>query len=265
MDERILHALALSALAGLSTGLGGLVVVFAKAGHRKLLAGGLGLSAGVMIYVSFVELFPDALERISSTTGEQWGQVWTAAAFFGGMGIIALIDAVIPEHENPHAVPGAVHTEDPEKNAELQRLGLLTAIAVGIHNFPEGYATFISGYADWQMGVPIAVAIGVHNIPEGIAIAVPVQYATGDRRRAFLWALLSGLAEPIGALLGWLVLGAILDDLMMGISLAAVAGVMVFISLDQLIPNAKRYDAGHLPMYGMVAGMAVMAATLALL
>lgn len=265
MDERILHALALSTLAGLSTGLGGAVVAFAKGRHRKLLAGGLGLSGGVMVYVSFVELFPDALERIGRVTGDQWGHVWTAAAFFGGMGMIALIDAVVPERENPHDAPGAVGSGEEIRHAELQRLGLMTALAVGIHNFPEGYATFVSGYEDWRMGLPIAVAIGLHNIPEGIAIAVPVLFATGDPRRAFVWALLSGLAEPIGALVGWLVLGAILDDLMMGVSLAAVAGIMVFISLDQLIPNSRRYDAGHVPMYGLVAGMAVMAVTLALL
>ena len=265
MDERTLYALALSTLAGLSTGFGGLVVAFAKGGHKKVLAGGLGLSAGVMIYVSFVELFPDALERIGASTGEEWGHVWTAISFFGGMGLIGLIDAVVPEHENPHVAPGEVTTGEEVQSAELQRLGLLTAIAVGIHNFPEGYATFVSAYGDWQMGLPIAVAIGVHNVPEGIAIAVPVMFATGDPKRAFLWALLSGLAEPVGAILGWLVLGALLDDLVMGVSLAAVAGIMVFISLDQLIPNSRRYDAGHVPMYGLVAGMAVMALTLAVL
>lgn len=265
MDERILHALALSALAGLSTGLGGAVVAFAKGKrHTKLLAGGLGLSGGVMVYVSFVELFPDALERIGARTGETWAQVWTALAFFGGMGLIALIDMVVPEGENPHDAPG-VSSGDDIQHAELRRLGVLTAIAVGVHNFPEGFATFVSSYEDWRMGLPIAAAVGLHNIPEGIAIAVPVLFATGDPKRAFWWSLLSGLAEPIGAILGWVALGAILDDLVMGVSLAAVAGIMVFISLDQLIPNSRRYDAGHVPVYGLVVGMGVMAATLALL
>lgn len=264
MDERIAHALALSTLAGLSTGLGG-AVAFTKSRHPKLLAGGLGLSGGVMVYVSFVELFPDALERIGLVTGQRWAHVWTALAFFGGMGLIALIDALVPEPQNPHVAPAEIGSGSDVRHAELRRVGLMTALAVGIHNFPEGFATFVSGYQDWRMGLPVGVAIGLHNIPEGIAIAVPVLFATGDPRRAFLWALLSGLAEPIGAILGWLALGAILDDLTMGVSLAAIAGIMVFISLDQLIPNSRRYDAGHVPVYGLVAGMVVMAVTLALL
>lgn len=265
VDERILYALGLSTLAGLSTGIGGAIVAFSKARHTKVLAGGLGLSAGVMIYVSFVEMFPEALERIGQVTTERWAHVWTAVAFFAGMGLIAVIDAVVPEQENPHMAPGAVDSGTEVRHAELRRVGLMTAIAVGVHNFPEGFATFVSAYEDWRMGLPIAVAIGLHNIPEGIAIAVPVLFATGDPKRAFTWALLSGIAEPIGALVGWLVLGAILDDLMMGVSFAAIAGIMVFISLDQLIPNSRRYDAGHVPMYGLVLGMAVMALTLALL
>jgi len=265
VDERILQALAMSALAGLSTGLGGALVAFTKRRSETLLAGGLGLSAGVMIYISFVEMFPDAIERIGGAKGEGWGEALTTLAFFGGIGVIALIDRVVPEAENPHVHPAAVGGGEDVRHAELHRLGLFTAVAVGVHNFPEGFATFVSAYQDWRLGVPVTVAVGLHNIPEGVAIAVPVLFATGDPKRAFLWALLSGLAEPIGALVGWLVLGAVLDEVLLGVSLASVAGIMVFISLDQLIPNSRRYDAGHVAVYGLVGGMAIMAVTLLLL
>ncbi len=234
----------------------------------KLLSLALGLSAGVMIYVSFVEILAQANQILARTHGPRAGGWLAAAAFFGGMGLIALIDRLVPSFENPHEVHKVEEMACPRQAKQyrgLYKMGLLTALAVGIHNFPEGLATFAAALEDKGLGVAIALAIAIHNIPEGVAVAVPIYYATGDRRKAFRLSFLSGLAEPAGALAGYLILLPFLGPTVFGLLFGAVAGIMVFISLDELLPAARQYGEHHLAVYGLVLGMAIMAASLLLL
>lgn len=265
MDAAVLLALGLTTLAGLSTGIGSLFALFARRSNVVLLSAALGFSAGVMIYVSFVELLAGGQALLQGNYGETLGGWLAAAGFFGGVLLILVIDLLVPAHHNPHQVQFIDGGDGGVGLQPLHRVGLLSALAIGIHNFPEGIATFMAVLADPVVGVSIAIAIALHNIPEGISIAVPVYYASGSRRRAFWISLLSGLAEPVGAFLAYLLLRPYLDNGLLGLVFAVVAGIMVFISLDQLIPNAKKYDTGHNAVYGLIAGMAAMALTLLLL
>lgn len=266
--NNVLFAFMLTLFAGLSTGIGSFIALVAKKTNTKFLAVSLGFSAGVMIYVSMVEIFFKAQEALSADHGEKLGSWFTVIAFFGGMLLVGLIDKFIPKDRNLHEVP-SVDTLNKEKNnlskKKLMRAGLLTAIAITIHNLPEGLATFITALHDPGLAIPIAIAIAIHNIPEGIAVSAPIYYATGSRKRAFLYSFLSGLAEPIGAVIGYLILMPFMSDTMFGIIFAGVAGIMVFISLDELLPAAEEYGEHHLAMYGLLGGMAVMALSLLLL
>ncbi len=163
-----------------------------------------------------------------------------------------------------HRVEEMEHLPADRNQKKLMRMGLLSALAIGIHNFPEGIATFAAALQDPTLGLTIAVAIAIHNIPEGIAVAVPVFYATGSRKKAFAYSFLSGVAEPIGAVLGYLVLIRFFGDVLFGVLFAAVAGIMVFISLDELLPSAQEYGEHHLSIYGLIAGMVLMAVSLLL-
>ena len=264
MDTSALFGLLLTSLAGLATGIGSAVALFARRGARSFLAASLGFSAGVMVYVSFVELLPTATLALGEAQGAHLGPWIATAAFFGGLVVTSLIDFLVPSWENPHEA--AVVGEGPTAGrSDLHRMGLLTALVIGIHNFPEGFATMFAAQSDPTLGVTIAVAIAIHNIPEGISVAVPIFYATGNRKRAFWLSFLSGVTEPIGAVIGYLVLRPFLTPTVLNVTLAAIAGVMVFISLDQLVPNAKKYDEGHQAVYGLIAGMAVMALSLLLM
>lgn len=269
MTGSFAFAFVLTLLAGLSTGIGGLIVLFSKRTNRSVLSVGLGFSAGVMVYISFVELFSNAEETLVSHYGDSAGRWIAVGGFFGGMAAIALIDKLVPDRENPHeAIPLQDGEGPPPRESlgdqRLLRLGMMTALAIGIHNFPEGLATLVASMNDPARGVSVAIAIAIHNIPEGIAVAVPIFYATGSRRKAVTHAFLSGASEPVGAVVGYGLAVAVLPSHAMGVIEAAVAGIMVFISLDQLIPNAHTYGKGHLPMYGLLGGMAVMAFTLLL-
>jgi zinc transporter, ZIP family len=264
--SNVLFALSLTIFAGLSTGIGSLIGFLSKKFNPKFLAGSLGFSAGVMIYVSMVEIFVKARDSLAAVYGEKQGYVYTVIAFFVGIAVIALIDKLIPSHENPHEpknIEGLEETEE-DKNSKLMRMGLFSALAIGIHNFPEGLATFMSGLADPTLGVSIAVAIAIHNIPEGLAVSAPIFYATKSRKKAFIYSFLSGLSEPIGALLGYFLLRTIFNDSMFGLIFASVAGIMVYISLDELLPTAEEYGEHHVAIWGLVGGMAVMAASLLL-
>lgn len=252
----------LTILAGLSTGIGSIITFFVRPNNRAFLAVVLGFSGGVMIYVAFVELLTTAREILIASSGESVGAWLTVASFFAGVIISAVVDLLVPDFENPH-----VAAEDMSANvakARLHRMGLLTAITIGLHNFPEGFATLMATQADVAVGVAVAVAIAMHNIPEGIAVSVPIFFATGNRLRAFMFSFLSGLAEPMGALVGYLILRPFMSNVLMGVVLAGVSGIMVFISLDQLIPNSKKYGKSHHSVYGLVGGMAVMALSLLL-
>jgi ZIP family zinc transporter len=179
------------------------------------------------------------------------------------MFFIALIDKLIPSYENPHEMHKVeeLKTQD-EQFKSLHRMGLFTALAIAIHNFPEGIATFAAALKSPAVGIPIAVAIAIHNIPEGIAVSVPIFYATGSRKKAFVYSFLSGLSEPVGAVAGFAIMYSFFNDIIFGVLFASVAGVMVFISLDELLPSAQRYGEHHLSIYGLTAGMVVMAISL---
>ncbi|MEZ5070060.1 MAG: zinc transporter ZupT [Bacteroidales bacterium] len=258
-------AFGLTLFAGLSTGIGSALAFFTKSTNTRFLSVSLGFSAGVMIYVSFVEIFQKAKESLSLAHTEAAATWYTVLAFFGGILLIALIDKFIPSPENPHAVKRVEDVSDqPQKDPKLVRMGLFTALAIAIHNFPEGIATFMAGMTDASLAIPIAVAIAIHNIPEGIAVSVPISYGTGNRRKGFVLSFLSGLAEPVGALMAWFILTPFLSDSLFGIVFAAVAGIMVFISIDELLPTAREYGLPHHAVYGFLGGMAVMAVSLLL-
>jgi len=263
--EHILFAFGLTLFAGLSTGVGSALAFFAKRTNTKLLSAALGFSAGVMIYVSFVEIFPKAAQCLTSELGKVNGSWVTVASFFAGITLIAIIDKLVPSFENPHEAHRAEEmdmSDAAEKFRKLYRMGLFTALAIAIHNFPEGLATFISALKDTKLGIAIAIAIAIHNIPEGIAVSIPIFYATGSRKKAFFYSFLSGLAEPIGALIGYTIIFSFLNEVVFGVLFSSVAGIMVFISLDELLPAAHEYGRPHLAAYGLIAGMAVMAVSL---
>lgn len=263
------YAFLLTLIAGLCTGIGSCIAFLAKSTNKKFLSVSLGFSAGVMIYVSLIEIFVKAKESLILELGQKNGSVATVIAFFGGMLFIAIIDKLIPSEKNPHEVKlveanAAGELAGGAEHDKLMRMGVFTALAVGIHNFPEGLATFVSALQEPSIAIPIVVAIAIHNIPEGIAVSVPIYHATGSRIKAFRYSFLSGLAEPLGALLGWLVLMPIMNDAVFGIIFAGVAGIMVFISFDELLPAAREYGEHHLSLYGLISGMIVMAVSLLL-
>jgi len=262
-----LVALGLTLFAGLATGIGSCLAFFVKRTNTKFLSVALGFSAGVMIFVSFVDIFPRAERYLGATYGGTEGYLAAAAAFFAGVVFTAVIDKVIGGAGNVHEIRRAENGAACAPGGDLTplyRVGVLTAVAVAVHNFPEGLATFTVSFRDAALGIPIALAVAIHNIPEGIAVSVPICYATGDRRKAFIYSFLSGLAEPVGGVLGFLVLLPFLSDALFGVLFAAVAGIMVFISLDELLPAAREYGEHHLPVYGLAVGMAVMALSMAL-
>jgi len=263
--NEILFAFGLTMFAGLATGIGSILAFFTKRTNTRFLSLALGFSAGVMIYVSFIEIFPKAKEALSDAYGDISAFWLTSVAFFAGIFLIALIDKLIPSFENPHEIK---KVEDIDKGfadrSKLMRMGIFTALAIAIHNFPEGLATFIAALEDPGLGIAIAVAIAIHNIPEGIAVSVPIYYATGNKKKAFWYSFASGLAEPVGATIGFLILMPFLSPLLFGMVFAGVAGIMVFISIDELLPAAQEFGEHHLSIYGLIAGMMVMAMSLLL-
>ena len=256
-------AFGLTLFAGLSTGIGRALAFFTRSTNTRFLSVSLGFSAGVMVYVSFFEILPKAREALIPDFGDKAGAWFAVLGFFAGILIIALIDRLIPSHDNPHEIRRVEEmSRNGKKDARLVRMGLFTALAIGIHNFPEGIATFMAGMSDITIAVPIAVAIAIHNIPEGIAVSIPISYGTGSKKKGFYLSFLSGLAEPVGALLAWFILMPFLNDVVFGFIFSAVAGIMVFISIDELLPTAREYGLHHHAVYGFVAGMAVMAISL---
>jgi len=263
----ILFAFGITLFAGLSTGIGSLLAFYTKKTNEKFLSAALGFSAGVMIYVSMIEIFVKARESLEGIYGPSKGYLITTMAFFLGIAIIAIIDKMVPTVENPHEMRDIDDMEDNKtrKNAELLRMGMFSALAIAIHNFPEGLATFIGALEDPTLGISIGIAIAIHNIPEGIAVSVPIYYATGDKKKALFYSFLSGLSEPVGAIVGFFLLRTFINDAMFGIIFAIVAGIMVYISLDELLPTAEKYGEHHIAIYGLIAGMMVMAASLVLI
>jgi len=296
----VLFALALTLGAGMATGIGSAIAFFAARTNYRFLSVTTGFSAGVMLYVSFVEIFAKGAEALVKAYGNPWGHWANAGSFFAGILLIGVIDKLVPSAENPHeqhtaeelaplhdrlaprpdfgavardplhAAPGA--HDHRVARSRLLRMGLFTALAIGIHNFPEGLVTFLAALENPGVGAAIAVAIALHNIPEGISVSVPIFYATGNRAKAFLYSLLSGMAEPIGAAIAWLVMlvwmrsaTGVIPPQVMGLLFGGVAGVMVYISLDELLPTSRAYGKGHDSIFGLLAGMAVMAVSLLLM
>lgn len=267
MEGNVLFAFGLTLFAGLSTGIGSVMAFFTKTTNTRFLSTALGFSAGVMIYVSFTEILGKSLDMLRDSYGMTTGSWYSVLSFFGGILVIGIIDSLVPTFENPHEIRRvediSLHSQKGQKNS-LLRMGLFMALAISMHNLPEGLATFAAGMADPTIAVPIAIAIAIHNIPEGIAVSVPVYYATGNKRRAFLLSFASGLAEPVGGLFGWLFLSTVFNESIIGVLFGGVAGIMVFISVDELLPTAREYGHHHHAIYGLIAGMAVMAVSLLL-
>lgn len=269
MDPNVLPAFGVTLAAGLATVIGWLVVVRGNTGNPRLLAFGLAFAAGAMIYVSLVEIFMKSQDSFGAwfqAPGAQGPYAMATLMLFIGMGLVILLDRFVPNPhghlDTPSATPGA-------PNPTIARAGLLAAAAITAHNIPEGLATFFSTYQDPQVGYSLAVAIAIHNIPEGVTIALPIFYATGSKSKALLWTIVSALAEPLGAIIGFVLLQPLLQDpsvqhLAFGAVFGLIAGAMVFLSLDELLPTAKRYAKGHETVYGMVIGMALLAVSLVL-
>ncbi len=265
ITDNIIFAFALTLFAGLSTGAGSLMAFLSKKFSPVFLAASLGFSAGVMIYVSLIEIFVKARTSLSMSLGDKAGYQVTVISFFGGILLIAIIDKLIPSFENPHEIHNLeVNGSADENSRKLLRMSLFSALAIAIHNFPEGLATFMAALSDPALGVSIAVAIAIHNIPEGIAVSIPLYYSTKSKKKAFWLSLLSGLAEPVGALIGFFILRPFFNNMTLGIIFAAVAGIMIYISLDELLPTAEEYGEHHIAIGGLVAGMLVMALSLLL-
>lgn len=265
----ILFAFGLTLFAGLSTGIGSIIALYSKRTNTRFLSFALGFSAGVMIYVSFVEILVKAKDSLVAAMGTVQGSWATAGSFFLGIFLIAIIDRLVPTAENPHEARmvedmSEEALESERKQGKLMRMGLMSALAIAIHNFPEGLATFTAALQNPSLGIAIAVAIAIHNIPEGLAVSVPIYFATGDRKKAFRYSFLSGLSEPLGAVVGFLLFSRFFNDITFGVLFAMVAGIMVFISLDELLPTAREYGESHISIYGLVAGMMVMAVSLLL-
>ncbi|WP_320034616.1 zinc transporter ZupT [Halarcobacter sp.] len=267
--EDYLYAFLLTLFAGLSTSFGAIIAFYSKAKSDILLSLGLGFSAGVMIYVSFMEILQKAKDSfIQITSNEIISETYVLICFFGGILLSAIIDKLIPEDVNPHEPKSYNELEELKPNHKiknkqtLHRTGVFTALAIGIHNFPEGFATFISSLNDISIGITIALAIAIHNIPEGMAISLPIYHATNNKKKAFWYSTLSGFAEPIGAIVGFFILFPIMGQATLGVTFGIVAGIMIYISFDELLPAARVYGNAHTTIFGLVLGMFIMALSL---
>ncbi|MDE5603021.1 MAG: zinc transporter ZupT [Helicobacter sp.] len=283
--SQIMFALFLTLLAGFSTSIGAVIAFFSKRDDLRILSFGLGFSAGVMIYISFMEILPQSLREFSGFYQSKWAELFGLACFFIGIILSGLIDRFIPQDVNPHEPKDCSevkicpvvqaygkspiyfieNTVKVVNTKALKRTGIFTALAIAIHNFPEGFATFISSLDSISLGVMVTIAIALHNIPEGMAVSLPIYHATGDKKKAFIYSSLSGFAEPFGAIIGAIIILPFMGELTLAITFAIVAGIMVFISFDELLPTARTYDKAHDSLYGLIVGMAIMALSLNLL
>ncbi len=269
--ENYFFAFLLTLFAGLSTSIGAALAFFSKEDNKILLSLGMGFSAGVMIYVSFIEILKKSQDSFTTLlSNDILGESAALFFFFAGIGLSALIDRMIPKDVNPHEPKTAVELQElkPENHnsvlmkSNLKRTGIFTALAIGIHNFPEGFATFISSLENITLGLTVALAIAIHNIPEGMAVSLPIYHATGEKKKAFYYATLSGFAEPIGALVGFFILYPFMGDATLAITFGIVAGIMVYISFDELLPSARVYGNAHTTILGLTLGFFVMAVSL---
>lgn len=255
-------ALLITFLAGLATAIGSVFAFVLKKDNLKALSVGLGFSAGVMIFLSFTDIIPSASQMLSNDFPNRHDWI-VYGGFIIGILIAILIDYFIPDHISEKELEHSDEVVD--KEHRMKRAGLLTAVAICIHNFPEGMATFLSASHDLTLGISVGLAIAIHNIPEGIAVALPVYHSTGKKRYATLYAALSGVSEPIGAVIGMLLLHFFMPQIMVGVAMAAVAGIMIYISFDTLLPLAREFGNWHLSMVGIISGMLFIWVSLLLL
>lgn len=256
----------LTLLAGLSMCMGSVISFIANRESTRFLSFCLSLAAGVMIFVAFIELMSESREAMHAAYGSKTGDMVSYLCFFGGLLVVAVIDMLFPHHDIVQKEGMSTDCDGKHiDNKRLMRTGTFTALAIAIHNLPEGAATFMAALDDRSLGIAIAIAIAIHNIPLGIGISTPVYYASGSRIKSFVVTFLSGMAEPLGAIMAYLILMPFLNDLVMGAVLAVVAGVMVFIALDKLFPAAEEYGGHRISIGGIVTGMAVMAVSMVLL
>ncbi len=267
MDSNITLAFLLTLFAWLSTGIWSFLIFFTKNFNPKLLSGSLGFSAWVMIYVSFMEILPKSLESLTKILWEEKWYFYMTLAFFLWILIIAIIDKLVPSYENPHEIKNikTLWNKKLINEKKLLRMGLFSALAIAIHNFPEWLATFAATIYDPSLWISIAIAIAIHNIPEGIAVAAPIYYATGSKLKAAGLSFLSGFAEVIWAIFWYFFLLKIFWDLSFWLIFALVAWIMIYISLDELLPTAEEYWEHHIAIWWLIIWMFVMATSLVLI
>ena len=257
MDVHALTALLMSTAAGLSTMLGALIIFVSKGKNEKLVTASLGFAGGVMLAISLAELFPESHELLTAPLGTAGGALAAVGSFVGGMALAALLDILVPHEPYDEATGEKPH-------ANLYRVGVISTLAIAVHNFPEGIATFMASYNDTGLGLSVALAIALHNIPEGVSVALPIYFASGSRKKALRYCFLSGISEPIGALMAFLVLRPFLTDALMGVVFALIAGIMVYIAIEELLPSARQYGHDRLALIATLAGMVIMLLTHAL-
>lgn len=260
--SKALIAFLLTLIAGLSTGIGGVIAIIFKKRNDKFLSLFLGISAGVMIYVSFVELLPESIMSLQKNYGTKMGMQFAVTSFFCGMWISALINAFIPNPKEDVNKLNLMGKTIAKNRYKLYRTGIISAIIICLHNFPEGIATFVSAMDSPKLALPVVFAISLHNIPEGITVAAPIYYATKNRKKAFSYSFYTGLTEPLGAVAAYMLLARFMNEILFGIIFGAVAGIMVYICFDELLPSADEYGNHKITIFGLVIGMAAMATSL---
>lgn len=263
--SNVLMSFGLTLVVGLSMGLGSLISFFVKETNKKFLAISLSFSAGIMVYVSFMAILPEGMELIEENLGHERGHGWALVAFFSGMILVAIVEKLVHGlggGHGDHDHSGHHHLDT--EGEHLNKLGLVSAIAIGIHNLPEGLAIFTAGLNDISLAIPIALAVVMHNIPLGMAISIPIYYSTKSRKKAMLYTVLVGLCQPLGAVLGYIVLYRFFSDFLFGVLFSIIAGIMIFVAVDELLPTAQKYEDHHISVYGFIVGMIVMAASLSL-
>lgn len=268
MDPNVLKSFMLTLFVGLTMGFGSLFSFLIKDENKKFLSFSLSFSAGIMLYISFMEILPEGIHLIEESIPGTSGHIIALASFFGGMIFTAFLEKFV------HSIGGHHHHDIDELHAHgekseedidkghLEKLGLMTAVSIAIHNLPEGLAIFTAGIKDITIAIPLAVAVILHNIPLSIAISVPIYYSTKSKKKAFLYSALVGLCQPIGAIVGYLIFSNFFSDMLFGILFAIISGIMIFVSLDELLPTSQQYEDHHYSVYGTILGMFVMAVSL---
>ena len=262
LPQNFIPAMLITLFAGLSTAIGAGIAFIVKKDNLKALSVGLGFSAGVMIFVSFMDMVPEA-EKLLAMYFPHKSQWMVYIGFIIGLIVAILIDYFLPDHIDTDDVLNPDCTA--HRDYKIKRAGLFTAIAICVHNFPEGMATFFTTTQNITLGLSVGIAIAIHNIPEGIAVALPMYHVTGKKRYAMLYAALSGITEPVGALVGMFIFGLFLPSALIGVLMAAVAGIMIYISFDTLLPLAKEYGDWHQSLIGIISGILVIWVSLILI